>query len=62
MPDKVSLLAPLVRFKASPGNGPPNTSLSPLTINVPVPSALMQSVSSDELSIALALCVGLSFV
>ena len=62
LPDKVSLLAPLVRFKASPGNGPPDTSLSPLTINVPVTSALMQSVSSDELSIALARCGGLSFV
>ncbi len=61
-PDNVSLLAPLVRFKATPGNGPPDTSQSPLTINVPVTSALMQSVSSDELSIALARCGGLSFV
>jgi len=61
-PDKVSLLAPLVRFKATPGNAPPDPALSPLTINVPVTSALMQSVSGEELSIALARCGGLSFV
>ena len=61
-PDKVNLLAPLVRFKATPGNAPPDPTLSPLTINVPVTSALMQSVSGEELAIALARCGGLSFV
>src|ERR1700737_2435666 len=61
-PDRVSLLAPLVRFKATSSNRPPDTRLSPLTINVPVTSALMQSVSGEELSIALARCGGLSLV
>jgi IMP dehydrogenase len=61
-PDKVNLLAPLVRFAATPGSGGPDPRLSPLTINVPVTSALMQSVSGEELSIALARCGGLSFV
>ena len=61
-PDRVSLAAPLVRFRAPPGNTPPDPTLSPLTINVPVTSALMQSVSGEELSIALARCGGLSFV
>ena len=62
LPDKVSLLAPLVRFRATPGDAPPDPKLSPLTINIPVSSALMQSVSSVELAIALARCGGLSFV
>ncbi len=62
LPDKVDLLAPVVRFKAAPGETPPDARLSPLTINVPVASALMQSVSGEELSVALARCGGLSFV
>ncbi|MGL4289477.1 MAG: IMP dehydrogenase [Phreatobacter sp.] len=62
LPERVNLSAPVVRFKADPDGGPPGASLSPLTINVPVTSALMQSVSGEELSIALARCGGLSFV
>jgi IMP dehydrogenase len=61
-PDKVDLRAPVVRFKADPSVSPPDPRQSPLTINVPVTSALMQAVSGAEMSIALARCGGLSFV
>jgi IMP dehydrogenase len=68
VPHKVNLQAPLVRFKvdrsagmASP-DGLPDPKLSPLTINVPVVSALMQSVSGAELAVALARCGGLAFI
>ena len=47
-PDKVSLLAPLVRFKASHGNGPPATTLSPTTINVPATTHQMPSLPSPH--------------
>jgi IMP dehydrogenase len=62
VPSKVDLRAPVVRFKADPTAGPPDPRQSSLTINVPVTSALMQSVSGADLSIALARCGGLSFV
>jgi IMP dehydrogenase len=62
VPAKVDLSAPVVRFKANPGIRPPDPAQSPLTINVPIVSALMQSVSGAELSIALARCGGLSFI
>jgi IMP dehydrogenase len=61
VPANVDLSAPLVRFKADPG-AVLQPSQSPLTINVPVTSALMQSVSGAELAIALARCGGLAFV
>src|ERR1700742_3446537 len=61
-PAKVDLAAPVVRFRALPGELQPDPRLSPLTINVPITSALMQSVSGDRLSVALARCGGLSFV
>jgi IMP dehydrogenase len=61
VPAKVDLTAPVVRFKADP-SGPPDPKRSPLTINVPITSALMQSVSGANLSIALARCGGLSFI
>ena len=61
-PGKVDLTAPVVRFRAEPGEFLPDPRLSPLTINVPITSALMQSVSGDRLSVALARCGGLSFV
>ena len=61
VPGNVDLQAPVVRFKAEPGTRR-LIRASPLTINVPVTSALMQSVSGDELAIALARCGGLSFV
>src|SRR4051794_31631072 len=63
VPAAVSLVAPVVPFKADPASGaPPNPSKSPLTINVPVASAMMQSVSGADLSIALARCGGISFI
>ncbi|WP_437590177.1 IMP dehydrogenase [Sorangium sp. So ce1000] len=62
VPANVDLTAPVVRFKADPGARPPDPRLAPLTISVPVTSAMMQSVSGAELAIALARCGGLSFV
>jgi len=62
VPHQVNLQAPLVRFKATPSDTPPDPTLSPLTINVPITSALMQSVSGAELAVALARCGGLAFV
>src|SRR4051812_26314112 len=61
-PTNVDLRAPLVRFTAEPGSAPAPASKSPLTINVPVTSALMQSVSGADLAIALARMGGVSFV
>ncbi|WP_437724732.1 IMP dehydrogenase [Sorangium sp. So ce861] len=62
VPANVDLTAPVARFKADPGAGPPDPRLAPLTISVPITSAMMQSVSGAELAIALARCGGLSFV
>jgi IMP dehydrogenase len=62
VPAKVNLMAPVARFKAEPSDAPPDPRLSPLTINVPITSALMQSVSGAELAIALARCGGISFI
>lgn len=63
VPAKVELTAPVVRFKADPAAGVlPDPKLSPLTINVPIASALMQSVSGAELAVALARCGGISFI
>ncbi|WNG45213.1 IMP dehydrogenase [Archangium minus] len=61
-PANVDLLAPVARFKADPGEFPPDPRKSPLTINVPITSAMMQSVSGAELGIALARVGGLSFI
>ncbi|WP_437284287.1 IMP dehydrogenase [Sorangium sp. So ce406] len=62
VPANVDLTAPVVRFKADPGVSPPDPKQAPLTISVPVTSAMMQSVSGADLAIALARCGGLSFV
>ncbi len=62
IPANVDLIAPLVRFQAQPGKSPPDPRNSPLTINIPLTSALMQSVSNDTLAIALARSGGLSFI
>ena len=62
MPDRVDLVAPIVRFTTHPGQSLPDPRLSALTINVPIASALMQSVSGVDLSVALARCGGLSFI
>jgi IMP dehydrogenase len=61
-PTNVDLTAPVVRFKADPSESPPAPQKSALTINVPVTSALMQSVSGADLAIALARVGGLSFI
>lgn len=58
VPSAVSLRAPVARFKGEPSD----SSASRLTINVPVASAVMQSVSDDTLAIALARSGGLSFI
>ena len=60
-PANVDLVAPVVRFKAEPGK-PLDPRKSPLTINIPLTSALMQAVSNDSLAIALARSGGLSFI
>ena len=54
IPSKVSLKTPLVKYKK--GEQPA------LTMNIPMVSAIMQSVSGDRLAIALAQEGGLSFI
>lgn len=54
IPDKVSLTVPLVKYKK--GEEPR------LSLNVPMVSAIMQSVSGEEMSIALSREGGLSFI
>ncbi|NRA35376.1 MAG: IMP dehydrogenase [Polyangiaceae bacterium] len=58
IPSRVSLTTPLVRYKGS-ANDP---ALAPLSLNAPVSSALMQSVSDDKLAIALARQGGIAFI
>jgi len=53
-PDKVSLQTPITKFKKS--------TQPVISLNIPLTSAIMQSVSSDELAIALAREGGLSFI
>ncbi|HNW50551.1 MAG TPA: IMP dehydrogenase [Prolixibacteraceae bacterium] len=53
-PDKVSLKTPLVKFKK--GEQPD------LELNIPLVSAIMQSVSDDKMAIALAKNGGVSFI
>ena len=55
IPDKVSLKTPLVKFRK--GQEEPAISL-----NIPLTSAVMQSVSNDTLAIALAKEGGISFI
>ena len=54
IPENVSLKTPIVRFKKG--------ETSPLSINIPLTSAIMQSVSDAKLAIALARTGGLSFI
>lgn len=54
IPSNVSLKTPLVRFK--------DGEESPISLNIPVVSAIMQSVSGPELAIELARNGGLSFI
>jgi len=62
VPANVDLTAPLVRFKADPSDTQFAPTASPLTVNIPITSAMMQSVSGSELAIALARSGGLSFI
>lgn len=54
-PDRVELKTPLVRFRAK-------EEASPISLNIPLVSAIMQSVSGDRMAIALAREGGLSFI
>lgn len=54
IPNKVSLKTPLVKFKKGEE--------SAISMNIPMVSAIMQSVSDDKLAIALATEGGVSFV
>ena len=56
VPDNVSLRTPLVRFNKRAGEE------SPLSMNIPMVSAVMQAVSGDRLAIALAKEGGISFI
>jgi IMP dehydrogenase len=58
----VDLTAPVVRFRADPQAKHFDSSAAALTVNIPLTSAMMQSVSGADLAIALARCGGLSFV
>jgi len=62
IPANVNLTAPLVRFQADPAGADVDPTRSPLTINVPITSAIMQAVSGADLAIALARCGGLSVI
>ncbi|MBR5987793.1 MAG: IMP dehydrogenase [Clostridia bacterium] len=54
-PDKVSLKTPLVKYRKG-------SEACPITLNIPMVSAIMQSVSDDNLAIALAKEGGMSFI
>ncbi|WHH60298.1 IMP dehydrogenase [Petroclostridium sp. X23] len=54
IPDRIDLSTPIVKFKKG--------EKCDLKLNIPVVSAIMQSVSNDSLAIALARCGGLSFI
>lgn len=56
VPDNVSLRTPIVRFNKKAGEQ------SPLNMNIPMVSAVMQAVSDDKLAIALAKEGGISFI
>ena len=55
VPQNVSLRTPLVKYKPAEGE-------CPLMMNIPLTSAIMQSVSNDTLAIALAKEGGVSFI
>ena len=54
IPSNVSLKTPLVRFKKG--------ETSPIVMNIPMVSAIMQSVSDSNMAIALAIEGGISFI
>ena len=55
IPDNVSLRTPLVKFRKGQEE-------CPISMNIPMVSAIMQSVSNDSLAIALAKEGGISFI
>ncbi|MCR5723580.1 MAG: IMP dehydrogenase [Treponema sp.] len=55
-PDKVTLRTPVCRYNKKAGEK------SPLSMNIPMTSAVMQAVSDDKLAIALAKEGGISFI
>ncbi len=55
VPDAVSLKTPLVKYRKGEED-------CPITMNIPMVSAIMQSVSGDRLAIALAKQGGVSFI
>ena len=55
IPDRVSLRTPLVKYRKGQEE-------CPITLNIPMTSAIMQSVSNDTLAIALAKEGGISFI
>ncbi|MBR2929977.1 MAG: IMP dehydrogenase [Clostridia bacterium] len=55
VPQNVSLATPLVKYR-------PDTEECPIRMNIPMTSAIMQSVSNDTLAIALAKEGGVSFI
>ena len=55
IPSNVSLKTPLVKYR-------PDEEACPLSLNIPLVSAIMQSVSNDTMAIALAKEGGISFI
>ena len=55
IPSNVKLATPLVRYKKAEG-------ASPITLSIPLVSAIMQAVSGDRMAVALAREGGLSFI
>ena len=55
IPDHVSLRTPLVKYRKGQEE-------CPISLNIPMVSAIMQSVSNDTLAVALAKEGGLSFI
>jgi len=55
IPSNVSLKTPLVKYRKGQEE-------CPITLNIPLVSAIMQSVSDDKLAIALAREGGISFI
>jgi IMP dehydrogenase len=62
VPENVSLATPVVRFRGDFQHNTPGVRQSPVNINIPIASAIMQSVSGPELAIALARGGGIAFV
>lgn len=54
IPSNVSLKTPIVKYR--------DGEKSPLEINIPIASAIMQAVSDSNMAIALARCGGISFI